>query len=200
MKWECEKEKLNQLVNIENYTYDEIGKIYGCSGSNIRKVCSKLKITLPKRRKINNKETFNKGKVKTFTCINCGKQFKPWSTVKALYCSSQCCNKYNHRMKYQRILEGDESIMRSDYSPRTFKDDITREQGSKCAICGCEQIHNEKPLVFVLDHIDGNAANNKRDNLRCICPNCDSQLPTYKSKNKNSARYYYRYGRHKDEK
>ena len=44
-----------------------------------------------------------------------------------------------------------------------------------------------------VDHIDGNAANNKRDNLRCICPNCDSQLDTYKSKNKNGARSYYRY-------
>lgn len=41
--------------------------------------------------------------------------------------------------------------------------------------------------------IDGNASNNRRDNLRCICPNCDSQLDTYKSKNKNGARYYYRY-------
>ena len=44
-----------------------------------------------------------------------------------------------------------------------------------------------------VDHIDGNASNNRRDNLRCICPNCDSQLDTYKSKNKNGARYYYRY-------
>ena len=46
--------------------------------------------------------------------------------------------------------------------------------------------------MFVLDHIDGNADNNNRENLRLICPNCDSQLDTYKSKNKNSARAKYR--------
>ena len=47
---------------------------------------------------------------------------------------------------------------------------------------------NGKELHFVLDHIDGDASNNHQDNLRLICPNCDSQLDTYKSKNKNSAR------------
>lgn len=46
-------------------------------------------------------------------------------------------------------------------------------------------------LVFILDHIDGHANNNQRNNLRLVCPNCDSQLDTYKSKNKNGDRKYY---------
>ena len=48
-----------------------------------------------------------------------------------------------------------------------------------------------------MDHIDGNAANNRRDNYRAICPNCDSQLDTFKSKNKNSSRHYHRYHKEK---
>ena len=63
-------------------------------------------------------------------------------------------------------------------------------QNGRCAICGIPQYWNENELHFILDHIDGDASRNDRDNLRLICPNCDNQLPTYKSRNKNSARTF----------
>lgn len=47
-------------------------------------------------------------------------------------------------------------------------------------------------LEFVLDHIDGDATNNTRENLRMVCPNCDSQLPTFKSKNRGKGRHFRR--------
>lgn len=88
--------------------------------------------------------------------------------------------------------------MKANYSPKAFKKDILKEQDNVCAICGMEPVWNNKELVFILDHIDRHATNNKRNNLRMICPNCDSQLDTYKSKNKHGDRYYYRY-RYKNE-
>lgn len=63
-----------------------------------------------------------------------------------------------------------------------------KSQNNCCAICGQSSTWNNKPLQFVLDHIDGDASNGFRDNLRLICPNCDSQLETFKSKNAVSAR------------
>lgn len=47
-------------------------------------------------------------------------------------------------------------------------------------------------LESVLDHIDGDATNNARENLRMVCPNCDSQLPTFKSKNRGKGRHFRR--------
>ena len=63
---------------------------------------------------------------------------------------------------------------------------LLKEQGYKCAICGMSTIWNGKNLVFVLDHIDGRSSNNARNNLRCICPNCDSFL--IKKDGKNSSK------------
>lgn len=67
---------------------------------------------------------------------------------------------------------------------------IFKSQNCQCAICGVPNVWNGKELKFVLDHINGDASNNKKENLRLICPNCDSQLETFKSKNKNSARSF----------
>ena len=90
--------------------------------------------------------------------------------------------------------------MKANWAPVHFKKDIMEEQNNKCAICGMPPLWNGKEIVFIADHIDGNAANNIRSNIRCICPNCDSQLDTYKFKNKHSARNYYRYHRYDSKK
>ena len=207
-KWESEKEELERLINIEKVSYEEIGRRYGCSGSNIRKVAKQLGIEIPQRRKINPNETFGKGVHKNSDkwlkaiCQNpnCKKEFEYLpSRQSGKYCSLKCQGEHTHLIKYQLLLDGDPSIMRANYSPRNFREDIIKEQGGVCDICKCKPEHNGKPLVFIIDHIDGNAANNRRDNLRCICPNCDSQLDTYKSKNKNGARSYYRYHKYNEE-
>lgn len=53
----------------------------------------------------------------------------------------------------------------------------------KCAICGQEPLWNNKKLTLTLDHINGDHYDNRIENLRFICPNCDSQQSTYCSRN-----------------
>lgn len=55
----------------------------------------------------------------------------------------------------------------------------------KCSICGLEPIWRGKELSLKLDHINGITNDDRIENLRWVCPNCDRQLDTFGAKNKN---------------
>jgi len=55
---------------------------------------------------------------------------------------------------------------------------------NECSICGLKGVWNDKPITMRLDHINGSSCDNRIENLRMICPNCDSQLETYCGKRK----------------
>lgn len=48
----------------------------------------------------------------------------------------------------------------------------------KCSICGQQPEWNGKPLIMILDHINGNHRDDRLENLRWVCPNCNYQLET----------------------
>jgi 5-methylcytosine-specific restriction endonuclease McrA len=48
-------------------------------------------------------------------------------------------------------------------------------------------IWNEKELNLVLDHINGVSGDNRPENLRFLCPNCNSQQPTHGGGNRGKA-------------
>ena len=99
-KWESEKEELERLINVEKVSYEEIGRRYGCSGNNIKKVAKRLGIDVPQRRKINPKETFNKGTGEKFICKNCRQEFQKYLGTSGLFCCHSCQQEYQHKQKY----------------------------------------------------------------------------------------------------
>ena len=128
-------------------------------------------------------------------CDNCGKLIqKHWSGMGDEGSNSsglcrKCLNEKNDADRLKRWLETGEMNYKVSTTIRgVYRRYLYEQQDNKCAICGIDNIWNDKELNFILDHIDGDASNSSRGNLRLICPNCDSQLPTYKSRNRNSAR------------
>ena len=53
----------------------------------------------------------------------------------------------------------------------------------KCSICGQEPIWQGKELTLILDHINGSNHDDRLENLRWVCPNCNQQLDTTAGKN-----------------
>jgi hypothetical protein len=52
----------------------------------------------------------------------------------------------------------------------------------KCDMCGnCGEWLGQR-LPLILDHTNGVNNDNRLDNLRFLCSNCDSLLPTYKNR------------------
>lgn len=55
----------------------------------------------------------------------------------------------------------------------------------KCEICGNTGRWRGKPLILRLDHKNGKRRDHRKENLRFVCPNCDTQLETYGSRNRS---------------
>lgn len=105
-----------------------------------------------------------------------------------MYCGNACQAAARRDTGIKRWLETGEAFIdgRRTHYIRQYLSDA---QDGCCAICGGANTWLGAHLALVLDHVDGNPTNNRRDNLRLVCPNCDSQLVTYKSRNRGKGRH-----------
>ncbi len=130
--------------------------------------------------------TMNAKKPRT-PCRNCGKE--PYRSYYK-YCSNVCQIEYQFTLYIARWKRGEVSGLQTigTVSPH-LKRYLRQKFGNKCCLCGWAAVNKKTGLVpLVADHIDGDWRNNIEDNLRLLCPNCDSLSPTFAALNKGNGR------------
>lgn len=86
-------------------------------------------------------------------------------------------------------------VKNSSYTDTTKMKNRLYNEGLKnrcCEICGQDENWCGMKISLRLDHINGINNDNRLENLRIICPNCDAGLDTFSGKNIKKSKYKYK--------
>jgi hypothetical protein len=55
-----------------------------------------------------------------------------------------------------------------------------------CELCGQDELWRGRRMSLILDHVNGDSSDNRLENLRIVCPNCNATLDTHCGRNGRS--------------
>lgn len=117
-------------------------------------------------------------------------------TNNPMFCSRSCRQKVLNtrrpkKQKRSKVSIFDQNIQRFESglicTRPTLRRHLSRTRGYQCAVCALS-VWNDKDITLIVDHVDGNAGDNSPSNLQLLCPNCNSQSPTFGGRNKGYGR------------
>jgi len=113
------------------------------------------------------------------------------------FCSSSCAATFNNKLHPKRVklpkppksdISLEKFLLGQLITRQSIRKILIRTRGNQCALCSLPGIWQDEPITLITDHIDGNAGNHLPNNVRLLCPNCDSQTPTFSGRNKGHGR------------
>jgi len=122
-------------------------------------------------------------------CLYCGKIIPNRNE----YCNNKCQSDYQVKLKLDEWLGGKNISIKGGTSiPPWMRRYLLTESNYKCSCCGWGEENQFSGMIpLEIDHLDGNAYNNQKENLKVVCPNCHSLTKTYKNiGSRKSARTY----------
>lgn len=85
------------------------------------------------------------------------------------------------RVPTKKLLIKDCTYSRTHLKKRLLEEGFL---SNDCSICGLSSEWYGKHINMILDHVNGDSADNRLKNLRMVCPNCESQLETHCGRNR----------------
>lgn len=82
----------------------------------------------------------------------------------------------NRGIPLKEVMIENSTYCRGTLKKRLLKNGLLE---NKCSNCGQLPLWDNKELVMVLDHVNGINNDHRLENLRLLCPNCNSQTKTF---------------------
>lgn len=120
-------------------------------------------------------------------CLHCGQSLK---TPDRTFCNNNCQKEYEYVEYIKKWKSGEVSggIGKSWINiSKHIRRYLLEKFNYQCSQCGWSKINPyTKRLPLEIEHIDGDATNNKEENLTLLCPNCHSLTKTYRGANRGN--------------